>query len=494
MRWGPILKDLGIFVQLPAILSAPSVIVCLVFGEWRLIPGFVVTAVVSTGLGQYLSRRPLEDERPRLVGSMVTVGGAWLAIGLLSTIPFLYWAFTGGSEPAAAPFANFWTSFFESMSGITSTGLTMAADASALPRAIQWWRTLLEWVGGVGVVVLALALIRVAEERKVLMSAEAREHRIGASFKATGRRIWWLFLGLTLLSILMFAVGGMPWWEALNHGMTGIATGGFTVTADGFAHYGNGIRVLAIVVMLLGAVSFRTYARVVIDRDWRSLAKDVPTIVLLSLFLCGVGVLLFIDRFAGTEWGLVPLAFHWASALGTCGFQTTDLTAWQGPVLLLLTLAMFVGGAAGSTTGGIKIDRAVLVVLGPLWHMRRRLSTRKGVQYYTIDGEKVNELEALQRYRSAVALTSLFVGSILVGTFILVVMLGSAYTPHEVLFEVTSAISNVGLSTGITGASLPWLGKLTMIVLMWMGRLEITAVLVFFGLPIILARSNSGPK
>jgi trk system potassium uptake protein TrkH len=176
-----------------------------------------------------------------------------------------------------------------------------------------------------------------------------------------------------------------------------------------------------------------------------------------------------------------------ASALGTCGFQTTELSSWRGPLLLLLTIGMFIGGAAGSTTGGIKIDRAVLVVLGPIWHMRRRLSTRKGVQYYVIDREKVKELDALRRYRGAVALTSLFVGTIILGSLVLMLVVGPHYTPHEVLFEVTSAMSNVGLSTGMTGAELPWPAKLTMIVVMWMGRLEITAVLVFIGLPLVLA-------
>jgi trk system potassium uptake protein TrkH len=125
--------------------------------------------------------------------------------------------------------------------------------------------------------------------------------------------------------------------------------------------------------------------------------------------------------------------------------------------------------------------------------MRRRLSTRRGVQYYVIDGEKVKELDALQRYRGAVALTSLFVGAIGMATLMLLVVLGTDYTPHEVLFEVTSAMSNVGLSTGITGADNPWSAKLVMIVLMWMGRLEITAVLVLIGLPLVLA-SRAGEK
>jgi trk system potassium uptake protein TrkH len=366
----------------------------------------------------------------------------------------------------------------------------MASDASALPRAIQWWRSLLEWVGGVGVVVLALALIRPAESGKVLMTAEAREHRIGPSFKAMGRRIWWLYGVLTAFSIILFALLGMPWWESLNHGMTGIATGGFTITSGSFADYGDGIRLAAVLIMLLGAVSFRTYAAVAIERKWRTLARDVPTLTLVGLFIAGVALLALIETQSPADRGLVEIAFQWASALGTCGFQTMDLTHWRGPMLLLLTIGMFIGGAAGSTTGGVKIDRTILVVMGPIWHMRRRLSTRKGVQYYVIDGEKVKELDALRRYRGAVALASLFVACIILGTFVLMLTAGDGYAPHEVLFEVTSAISNVGLSTGLTSASLPWMSKLTMIVIMWMGRLEITAVLAFIGLPIILATQN----
>lgn len=493
MRWSHIVRDLGVFIHVPAVLCAPTVVVGAAFREWRLLPGLGIAAAVSLGLGQYLVRRRVRGKQTHsLAGSMLTVGAAWLSIGLIAAIPFLCWKwFGGGADPAARPFGDFLTALFESMSGITSTGLSMANDASALPRTIQWWRTLLEWVGGIGVVVLALAIIHPAESGKFLMTAEAREHRIGPSFRETGRRIWGVFIGLTVFSVILFAAAGMPWWEALNHGMTGIATGGFSVTADSFAGYGDGILMAGVLIMLLGAVSFRTYSRMIIDHDWRFVLRDAPTIALLGLFLSGAGTMLLAEH---PSRGIGAVLFQAASALGTCGFQTADLHAWHAPVMIILAIEMFIGGTAGSTTGGLKVDRVILVVLGPIWHMRRRLSTRKTARSYTIDGEKLNEPDALRRYRSAVVLASLFIAAILIGTFVLMTSAGPGYAPHEVLFEVTSAMSNVGLSTGITGASLPWPAKLTLIVIMWMGRLEITAVLVFVGLPIILAAENGRPS
>jgi trk system potassium uptake protein TrkH len=496
LPWNSMLRDLGILLQIPAFLCLPTLVVAVGFREWWLLPGFGITAVVSLGLGQYLVRRQVDEKQTHsLAASMVTVGAAWLVIGVLATIPILSWAWLPGAGEAAGAFGNFWTAFFEAMSGITSTGLSMASDASLLPRTIQWWRSLLEWIGGVGVVVLTLAIVRPAEAGRELMSAEARESRIGPSFKAMGRRIWWLFVVLTVFAILLFATLGMPWWEALNHGMTGIATGGFTVTSGSLAPYSASIQLAAALVMLLGAVSFHTWSTLIIERQRRAALRDVPTLVLLGLFAAGLVALVGIGPGTGAHRDIVAFTVQWASALGTCGFSTQDLSQWRSPLLLILLVGMFIGGAAGSTAGGLKIDRAILVFLGPIWHIRRRLSRRRGVQYYVIAGKKVREKDALRLYRSAVTLASLYLLCLLLGTFILLLDAGPDLAPYQVMFEATSALSNVGLSTGLTSASLPWLSKLILVLLMWMGRLEITAVLVLVGLPLLMtsdrARSRS---
>jgi trk system potassium uptake protein TrkH len=177
MPWKSVSYDLGVLLHIPAVLSVPAAGVCIGFGEWQLLPGFAVTAVASLGIGRALTTKRVDgDQAHSLVMSMVTVGTAWLFISLLAAIPFLYWGWASGAD-AARPFRALWTAFFESISGITSTGLTMTDDASLLPRAVQAWRTLLEWVGGIGVVVLALAIIRPSEQGKTLMMAEGREHR-----------------------------------------------------------------------------------------------------------------------------------------------------------------------------------------------------------------------------------------------------------------------------------------------------------------------------
>lgn len=487
------LRDVGAFIHLPAVLSVPALIVCILADEAALAPGFLVCGLVSLGLGQALHRLNHADEASSLSGSMITVAGVWLITGLLCAIPFAWWGRTSGAAvPEFAAFGGFWTALFEAMSGITSTGLTMAADESLLPHAIQWWRSTLEWSGGIGVVVLALAFIKPTEVRKELFSAEARESRIRPTFYATAKDIWWVYCGLTALAVGGFLAVGMPWWEAVNHGLTGIATGGFSITSGSFADYGVAIRVVGIVIMLLGSLSFRIHVAAV-RREWKTVLDDRVTRTLAGLFAGGLVAIWALDALTPGAPAFVDLAFQWASALGTCGFSSAPIETWATPVVLVLILGMFIGGAGGSTTGGIKVDRAILVALGPIWNIRRRISTRHGVQYYVIDGEKVAEREALGRYRGAVSLVSLYVGSILAGTFLLLLVLGSEFAPYQVLFEAVSAISNVGLSQGITDAGLPWVAKAVLIGLMWMGRLEIIAVLILIGIPWFLS-SRSGAR
>ncbi len=229
---------------------------------------------------------------------------------------------------------------------------------SELPRAVQWWRTALEWVGGMGVALLALTLAKAGLDRGSLVTAEINVKTLVDESEHPVRRLWITYGILTVASILLMWGAGMPFWEALNHGAAGIATGGFTVTSDSFQSYAPIIKAAGIVVMVLGAVDFLVYARAFGGGGIKAVFTDRATWWLLGALVFGGLALWGVTASGGDSGSALDDAFIWASALGTCGFASVDLSEWSGASWMLLIVAMFVGAAAGSTGGGLKVRRA----------------------------------------------------------------------------------------------------------------------------------------
>lgn len=477
-------RNLGMLLHLPGTMGILVVVVIAATGDWLLMPGFLMMMIVSFGSGQLLFRtyQSAKESIPSI--SYITVALAWLIIPLLGAIPLWSAALlmpTNGQvlEAYHAPL----NAFFEAMSGFTSTGLTTAQDASALPRTLQWWRTLMEWIGGVGVIVLALALVEPEEDNYGLYAAEARSKQIGSDLRSTARWIWWLYLGYTILAILAFWLVGMPWWEALNHGMTGIGTGGFVVTSNSFQEYSTAIKIIGVLVMCLGAISFQTHYLMLIQHQWhtvllRTQVRAFFVIFGLGLLLLGLANLAHIDDFPA-----IDTLFQWASALGTAGFNSVNVAEWSQTALLLMVIGMLMGGASGSTTGGLKLNRVAWLAKGLIWRLRSIWVYEDEKQRYFYNGKEIQPDEATRHVSSAAVFAGLWAVTVFAATVGLSLIIGEQYLLHEVLFEATSALGSVGLSVGITGPDLHWSGRLILILLMWLGRLEIIPVLILIGVP-----------
>ena len=167
-----------------------------------------------------------------------------------------------------------------------------------------------------------------------------------------------------------------------------------------------------------------------------------------------------------------------------CGFGTVSVESWDGGAKLLMTLAMLVGGAAGSTAGGIKLSRFVTIFKAIIWRFRRIALLPHEMMRYELDGQIITEAEANRRVEAAAVLAILWLSIVTIGIFILQYLKLPTFNLIDAIFEAASATSGVGISTGITRPDLPWLGKLTLICLMWSGRLEVISVLLLFSLPI----------
>ncbi|MEM8717825.1 MAG: TrkH family potassium uptake protein [Cyanobacteria bacterium P01_G01_bin.39] len=483
-----IIRDLGLFLHIPGIMAVISLPVCLLAKEnYALIP-LLTCAIASLVTGQVLYNLSKSKGSSRIPYAMATAALGWLFLPLFSSIPIYMMA----NAPNLAPdlsttilqFQNPWNAVFEAFSGFTSTGLSMAFNYSELPHTLQWWRSLIEWVGGVGVIVLVITILEPATEPDQLYNAEGRSQRIGLTLSQTVKRIWWIYLIYTVGGIFLFRIVGMTWWEALNHGMTGIATGGFSVTQNSIGDYGVAVKLAVIVVMILGAISFSNHYQFLRHRKLSAFWSDDQHRTLWIILILGTVLLWGFNRLAFKTVPLVDILFQWSSALSTCGFGTTSVESWDGGAKLLMTFAMLVGGAAGSTAGGIKLSRLVIIFKAIVWRFRRVALLPHEMMRYELDGKVIPESEANRRVEAAAVLAILWISVVVIGIFMLQYLKLPTYDLIDVIFEVASATSGVGISTGITHPDLPWLGKLTLICLMWIGRLEVISALLLLSLPI----------
>lgn len=449
--------DVGLILLVPAALAVTGLGVALVAAEPVVAAGFGLTALLGgvAGGGLVYGLRSARTESAllaRRAHAQPVVALAWLAAAVLAAVPF---AVAGWGTAAASAFADPVNALFESMSGLTSTGLTVASDASALPRGLQWWRSLLQWVGGVGVLYFVLALAPPEHDgsHRSELDEEMNAQASGSHLLA----IWGIYAGYTLGAILAFWAVGVPLWEAINHGMTGIATGGFTITSDSFASYGRPVHLVGGVVILLGAISFGIHYVVLLQGRFGRIAQDSQNRLMAALLVVGTLALALAVPAAGMDLAFADVAFQWASALLTAGFSTQDVGAWRAGPLLILVVGMFIGGASGSTAGGLKQRRALAL----LW--------ASGAPH------------AAMRRKAALRQLARLTATLILGTALLVGLGGAGWL--AALFEATSALGTVGLSTGVTDADLPVGGRLVLIALMWAGRLEVAAVLAMLTWP-----------
>ena len=541
---GVIARDIGSLLLMEAGLMTVTVVVALAFGELYAALGFLVAGGLTALVGGVANRRFADAPEPKMKHGMVIAAGGWLMVAVFGALPLFLTAWltppavmdtfvptaadTASWEPigvsgtttlsSLAYFRNPLHAFFESMSGWTGSGLTMAIHEPSLPRAVQWWRSFIQWVGGVGVIVLTVSILsRPGSGSYALYRSEAREQKIHPSVVSTVRTVWKLVVGYTLLAFLLLFVAisasgstysdsltpGEIAWQALNHAMTGLTTGGFSVTDNSIATYGSPlVEATLLPIMILGAIAFPIHYIVLKDRNVYKLIADLQTRWLFALLGIGVVVLSIQNlvsvqtasgAFATSSFSPSPVpffdgiqldairdsTFQWVSALTCTGFQSAPIGRWIAGAKVMVVGAMVLGGAAGSTVGGIKIVRGYTVGRGIAWQFSRVFLPKNAVVTARI-GDRTLDRETMEReFGEAAIVTLLWLVALVIGSLVLVNVAGPEFGYADALFEVASAQGNVGLSSGITGPSMSPLAEGMFVLNMWIGRLEIIPVLVF---------------
>ena len=500
VNWKASVGLLGIGIKYLAVTMLIPLVVAVAYGEdiWV----FLVSMALVAAIGFAVERvDPDPDLGPR--EALLFVSLAWLAAAAIGTIPYLLAGY-GTASTVADPV----NALFESMSGFTTTGATVLGEISTdrHSHAVLMWRQLTQWLGGMGIIVLMIAILpEVAVNGAQLMESEApgpELQKLTPRIEETARALWLIYFGFTVVHVVLLyglhlagMAPNMDLFNAIAHGFTTLPTGGFSPEADSIAAFSAAVQWVFIPFMVVAGVNFALFwhvlrgeAEVVLENaEFRAYAGAlaVVTAVLAVLLFRGAAPTIELGGATQgvTENSLRQAAFQIGSLLNSTGYATADFAQWDTDAQILLMFAMFIGGSAGSTGGGVKIVRWLVVGKA----IRRELFTSAHpdvVQPVRLGGNVVDE----DAIRGIMAFTILYV--VLFGVSAVFLSLDAARIGVQLtMLESTSAslatIGNIGPGFGRIGPFgsylfFPDTSKLLMIFLMWVGRLEIVPVLAVF--------------
>lgn len=440
----------------------------------KLIISYILPAFFSLILGivlWYYGERSSEAIRDREAFASVSIG--WLIIAFLGSLPFVFHGF------------DLVNSYFESMSGFTTTGLSIINDLNTVPKSLILWRSLTQWLGGLGIVVLSVVILaRILGSSSQLFSAETSRVsmiRLKPKIQQTARILLSVYALYTIIQIVLLYLAGMGWFDSVNHSFTTLATGGFSTRNEGIAYYEKtnynyiAIQCIIITFMIIGGINFILHYHL-LTKNWRKMFYDsefrfymliilIPSIILIVRLSFTYGI-------DAIRYGL----FNSVSMITTTGYANTDYGNWDSFSKLIILLLMFIGASSGSTSGAIKSIR-FLVLLKMANREVKKVLHPKAIIPITIGNRVISE----EMLRNVVVYFFIYLLIFIFGSLIM-----ATITDIETGTSiVASSMGNVGGGLGEASPSntitqFPQFIKIFLSILMWLGRLEIFAGLILF--------------
>ena len=445
-------------------------------GHWTSLTAFLSACVGSGVTGLLLWKLlPSGIEKLREREGFVIVGVAWIIITFFGALPF----YLTGVCP------EFVDAYFESMSGFTTTGASVLTQIDALPHGILFWRNLMQWLGGMGIIILSLAIfpalgIGSFQLFKAEIPGGATVERMKPRLAETAKVLWKTYLVLTLAEIFLLKVGGMGLFDAICHTFSTVATGGFSPHQASVGHFNSlYFETVIILFMFLGGVNFALHYQI-IQGNFNVVFQNPEfrfyiTMIVIAVVVTTLG-LAYADG-GNLENAFRRAAFNIVSINTTTGYATDDFNVWPDYLRIMMVVIMMVGGCSGSTSGSFKVIRVIILLKVMFRELQKLIHPRAVVRI------KVGQKPLPPDYvMNVVALSGFFLGLTVVG-FIALAFMGVDLT--TALSASIACLFNIGPGMGQVGpaadyAGLPEAGKWIMVLWMLMGRLEIFGILLLF--------------
>lgn len=439
-------------------------------GFWPLFVSASITALagfmgwlVTLGVSKSVSKKE----------GYIVVTSSWILISLFGSLPF----FLSGYFP------SFTDAFFETISGFTTTGASILKDIESLPKGLLFWRSLTHWIGGMGIIVLSLAILPLlgigGMQLFVAESPGPTFDKIHPKVKETAKRLWAIYVLLTIIETGLLMAGNMPFFDAICHAFATMATGGFSTQNASISNYSSYIQYIVILFMILAGTNFSLHFYLLSGRPKLAWKNEEFRFYLLIIFVAtliiSLGLVLNFEM--TTEKAFRDALFQVVSIVTTTGFVTANYLIWPPAFWIILFMLFFVGGSAGSTGGGVKVTRVILLIKNSLLELKRLVHPN------AIIPVRLNDKPVPQNIVFVVM--SFFLMYISFFALGVIVLAGMGIDFTSAIGASASALGNIGPALGNLGpidnySQLPDPAKWVLTFLMLLGRLELFTVLIVF--------------
>ncbi|AMD02657.1 MULTISPECIES: TrkH family potassium uptake protein [Halomonas] len=470
-----ILRILGMLLMMFSLTLVPPILISLLFGDGQW-DAFAIAIMITaaTGMVMYLPNRLARKELRTRDGFLIAAL-FWSVLGLFGSLPLML---TGDAALSLTD------AVFESFSGLTTTGATVITGIDFLPESILYYRQQLQWLGGMGIVVLAVAILpTLGVGGMALYRTEIpgplKDSKLTPRITETAKALWYIYAALTITCFLAYMAAGMNWFDALGHSFSTVAIGGFSTYDASIGHFDSAaIELICVFFLIVSAMSFSLHFLAWRGRRIRHYFQD-PEARFLLMFLAGLTAItvvsLWLTGTYETERGLRHGLFQVVSVATTAGFGVTDFSAWPGALPFLLFVAAFVGGCSGSTGGGMKVIRIILILKQGMREIMRLIHPNAVI---AVKIGKVSVPDGI-----AQAVWGFFSVYVMLFFLMLVGVMATGVDQVTAWSTVASALNNLGPALGEASGNygdMPTLSKWILVVAMLLGRLEIFTVLVLF--------------
>jgi trk system potassium uptake protein TrkH len=474
MNYRNVLSILGIVLFAEGILlSIPLLISVIMHDDCILAFGVTALSAIVIGLALSFARKKTSDLTAK--DGFIICGLSWIILSLFGALPF----FISGHV------SSFTDALFETVSGFTTTGSSVISDVEALTKSLLFWRSFTHWIGGMGVLVFILAVLPLSQSRTMhLMKAEVPGPKVGklvSKLRFTAQILYAIYIVLTIVEVILLLVGGMPFFDAVVNSFATAGTGGFAIKNASIAAYNSAyVDGVITVFMILFGINFNLYY-LLLMRDIKSVLKNRELHVYLGIIVLATAIIAadIYSTYSSVADALRYSSFQVASIITTTGFATADFNQWSNFSKTILVVLMFIGSCAGSTGGGIKVSRIMILIRNSMREIKRMIMPR-AVMSVKIDGKPIDNDTISGAHSYLCIYLLIFCASV-------IILSADCFDLTTNFTSVAACLNNIGPGLSMVGptgnyAAFSDISKIVLIFDMLAGRLEIFPILMLFNL------------